>query len=139
MSATAHMPASVTKFEIPFSRMATLLAALALTSLLVLPALAGEDEAQQALARAEAKIEMVTRSGNPPATQSQAFTIAQRKIMEAREALRRDRNKEAEYISMEAEVWAEAAAAMNDLAGMERTRMEMARAVDILAVEVGRQ
>jgi hypothetical protein len=116
----------------------TFLAAVVVTVAFVVPAFAGEDEARTALARAEAKVEVVARSGVPPATQSNAFIIAQQKIDGAREAFRRDRNRDAEYLAMEAEVWAEVAASANELAGLERTRIELARAVDILAVEVGK-
>lgn len=113
-------------------------ASLALSALLALPAQARDDEAKEALARAEAKMEMVARSGNPPATGSTAFMNAQRKIEAAQVALRSDDNREAELLATEAEVWAEATAALGELTALDRQRAELDRSVNILATEVGR-
>jgi hypothetical protein len=118
----------------------TFLAAITLTGALsCMTAGANEADARLALTRAEAKIEVVARSGVAPSTQSNAFVIAQQKVDAAKDAFRRDKNRFAEYYAMEAEVWAEVAASNNELAGLERTRGELARAVDILAVEINKQ
>ncbi len=114
------------------------LATLTLAGAMAMPATANEADARTALARAEAKVEVVARSGVPPSTQSNAFAIAQQKIDAAKDAFRRDKNRFAEYYAMEAEVWAEVAASNNELTGLERTRAELARAVDILAVEINK-
>jgi type II secretory pathway pseudopilin PulG len=121
-----------------FLRPVAVAAALALSAMLAMPTQARDDEAKEALARAEAKMEMVTRSGNPPATQSNAFMNAQRKIEAAHMAMRDNDNREAELLATEAEVWAEATAVLTELTALDRQRAELDRSVNILATEIGR-
>jgi len=99
------------------------------------PAHADERDAKNAIMRAEAKIELVLRE-TPNATQDPSFAVAREKIIQARTALDRNKDQQAEWFANEAELLTELTAGAAQLAGLERTRLEVRRSVDILESEL---
>jgi hypothetical protein len=96
---------------------------------------ASDSDAEIAITRADAKVEMVAKSG-APVTQNSSFMLAQQKLNDARNAYDRNRNEHAEWYAQESEVWAEVAAQMIELDGLENTRIELDRSVAILDAEI---
>jgi hypothetical protein len=96
---------------------------------------AGQAEASVAIARAEAKVELVSRE-SPAATQDPSFAAAQSKLNEARAAAARNQDQAAEWRANEAEQFADITAGGAQLAGLERTRAQVGHAVEVLASEV---
>ena len=62
--------------------------------------------------------------------------MANSKLTQARTALAHDKNQQAEWLANEAELMADNTAGAAQLAGIERTRAEVARDVDILESEL---
>ena len=74
---------------------------------LSMPAFAGETEAQAAIARADAKIEMVTRqAGQAGDTGDQSFNMARQRVGDARTALKAGHYDTAENLADEASLLA---------------------------------
>ena len=92
-------------------------------------------DATLAITRAEATINLVSKE-NPATTQDASFAEAQRKLGEARIAANNGQQQSAEWFATEAELLANTTAGVAKLAGLESTRREMARSVDILENEL---
>jgi hypothetical protein len=95
----------------PFRRHSQLEALIGLAVLglatLALPALAGQTEADAAISRADAKIEMVTRqAGEAGSTGDQSFNMARQRLVDARAALKSDHYDSAEMLADEASLLA---------------------------------
>ncbi len=101
---------------------------------------AGQAElnARDAITRAEAKIDLVSKE-NPAATQNTSFVNAQQKLVAAKAAIVRNNDQQAMWLATEAELFAENTAGASKLAGLERTRSEVARDVDILESELRKE
>ena len=98
------------------------------------PAWAGKTEAEAALARADAKIEVVTRQvGQSNIQLDQSFTIARERLGEARAALQKRRYDSAEMKADEASLLAELAAEKAKLRALQTSYNNMMRATSTVA------
>jgi hypothetical protein len=87
-------------------RLAAVLTALSVSSL-ALPAFAGPSEANAAIGRADAKIEMMTRqAGQAGDTGDQTFNMARQRVTDARAALKDNHYDRAEMLADEASLLA---------------------------------
>jgi hypothetical protein len=94
------------------------------------PALAGRTEAQTALARADAKFEVVTRQvGQSGAQHDQSFTNARERLGEARVALQERRYDRAEMLADQASLMAELAVEKAKLSALQTSHTNMQRAL----------
>ncbi len=95
------------------------------------PVLANEADAQQAISRAEGKLDILSRE-SPAATQSPSFTLAHDRLTQARAALAQRNNRQAEWLANEAEVQADNTASAGQLAKLQQTRADLGHDVEIL-------
>lgn len=113
---------------------ASLLIFTAAGMLMTAPAWAGQTEAQTALARAEAKIEVVTRQvGQSSAQNNHSFTAAREKLIEARVALQKRRYDATEMLADEASLMAELAVEKAKLTALQTSHTNMLRATSTVA------
>ena len=96
---------------------------------------AGNAEAKGAIIRAEAKIDLISRE-TPAATQNPSFSRAHDRLDQSRDALKRGRDQEAEWLANEAELASDATASAAQLAQLERSRTELEQAVRVLESEL---
>jgi hypothetical protein len=96
---------------------------------------ADQAEATVAIARAEAKIDLVSHE-SAAATQNRSFSTAQGKLTEAHAALSRNQDQKAEWLANEAELLADITAGSAQLAGLERTRAQVSHDADVLGSEI---
>ena len=95
------------------------------------PASANEADAQQAISRAEGKLDILSRE-SPAATQSPSFTQAHDRLTQARTFLAEHDNRKAEWMANEAEVKADETAGAGQLAKLQQTRADLGHDVEIL-------
>ena len=119
------------------TRILPIVAGTLLSMALIGPALAESAElnAKLAIARAQASIDLVSKE-NPAQTRDQSFTDAQQRLSDAHTAIDRHHHREARWFANEAELLADTTAGSAKLAGLERTRAEVAHSVDVLTVEI---
>jgi hypothetical protein len=98
-------------------------------------AYAGEDAAMVAIARAEAKIDLISRE-TPAATHNPSFSVAHDKLTQARDAAEHHKNQKAEWLANEAELLADNTAGSAKLAELEASRAQISHDVDILELEL---
>ncbi|WP_041793939.1 hypothetical protein [Pararhodospirillum photometricum] len=91
-------------------------------------------DARTAIARAEAKIELVSRE-SPAATQYPSFSMAQEKLKEARAASARGNDQQAQWRASEAELLADTTAGTSRLSSLERIRTETSHSIKMLTSE----
>lgn len=96
---------------------------------------ANEAGAKIAIARAEAKIDLISRE-TPAATQSPSFAIAHEKLTQARAAMVHEKDQQAEWLANEAELLADTTAGSAQLAQMEASRAQVSHDVDVLESEL---
>ena len=102
--------------------------------LMAAPAWAGKAEALDALARADAKMEVVTRqSGQSGGQHDQGFTVARERLGEARAALQKRNYDSAEMLADEASLMAELAVEKVKLTALQTSYTNMLRATSIVA------
>ncbi len=102
------MPLPHPKAFSPHSPLTLALGVMALSlGTLALPAFAGQTEAEAAISRADAKIEMVTRqAGQAGDTGDQSFNMARQRVIDARAALQSAHYDTAENLADEASLLA---------------------------------
>lgn len=127
----------MTHFLAPGDRWRHAAIAIALTaSATFAPAASANDaEAKVAITRAEAKIDLISRE-TPAATQNPSFTRAHDRLDQAREALKRGRDQQAEWLANEAELASDATVSAAQLAQLELSRAELGHAVNVLELEL---
>lgn len=96
---------------------------------------ANDAAAKVAITRAEAKIDLISRE-TPAATQNPSFARAHDRLDQAREALRRGRDQQAEWLANEAELASDATASAAQLNQLELSRAELGHAVSVLESEL---
>ena len=106
------------------------------TAALASAAYANDDGAKMAITRAEAKIDLISRE-TPAATQNPSFARAHDRLDQARDALRRGRDQQAQWLANEAELASDATASAAQLNQLELSRAELGRAVSVLESELG--
>jgi hypothetical protein len=105
---------------------------LSATALLSAPAIAGMTEAQAALSRADAKIEIVARHSSQPGMQNdQSFNRSHQKLAAARDAMKANKYDTAEMLAEEAALLAELTAEVAKLAVLQTSRNDITKAAII--------
>lgn len=98
------------------------------------PASAGKTEAQAALTRADAKIEIVTRQvGQSGVQHDYSFTTARDRLGDARIALEKRRYERAEMLADEASLIAELVAEKAKLSALKISQTNMLKATSAVA------
>lgn len=96
---------------------------------------ANEADAKVAIARAEAKIDLISQE-YPAATHNPSFSVAHEKLTQARNAVAHNKDQQAEWLATEAELLADTTAGAAKLAQMEVSRTQISHDVDILELEL---
>lgn len=111
------------------------LGAASIAGMCYLPAQADEAAAKVAIARAEAKIDLITNE-TPAATQNASFAVAHDKLTQARDAIAHNKDQKAEWLANEAELMADNTAGAAQLAELEVSRAKISHDVDVLETEL---